>query len=87
MQRSIFSEAEGEDILSWLNKFEFIASNNNLTEKKQGCLISMYLDKPTLIYYNSLREQTKASQQLVKQAFRTQDHSADNGSSILNHTF
>ena len=66
MQPSIFSEAEGEDILSWLNKFEFIAANNNLIKEKQGCLISMYFDKPTLSTKNAIyKEQIKNTGKLL----------------------
>ena len=44
MQPSIFTGAEGEDILSWLNKFELIAAKNKWTEEKQDCSIPLYLD-------------------------------------------
>ena len=78
IQPSIFTGAEGEDILSWLNKFELIAANSNWNDEKQGRSVPMYLDKSELIYYNSLPEQTKANQQLVKQTLRIQYHSPIN---------
>lgn len=68
--------AEGEDILSRLNKFKLIATNNNWTKEKQDCSIPLYLDKSALIYCNSLPEQATANQQFVKQALRTQYHSS-----------
>ena len=77
MHPSIFTGVEGEDTFSSLNKFEFIAAINNWNEEKEGLSIALYLDKPTLIYYNSLPEQTKVNQQLVKQALRTQCCSPD----------
>ena len=75
MQPSIFTGVEGEDILSWLNKFEFIVANNDWTEEKQGCSIPLYLDKAALFYYNSMPEQRKTNKQLVKPALKTQYHS------------
>ena len=77
MHPSIFTGAEGEDTFSSLNKFELIAAINNWNEEKEGLSIALYLDKPTLIYYKSLPEQTKANQQLVKQALRTRCCSPD----------
>lgn len=71
MHPSIFTGMEGEDIFSPLNKFELLAAINNWNEEKEGLSIAMYLDKPTIIYYNSLPEETNTNQQLVKQALRT----------------
>ena len=45
VQASIFAVAKGEDILSWLNKFDLIAAINNWTEEKQGHSTPLYLDK------------------------------------------
>ena len=75
IQTLIFTGTEGEDILSWLKKFELTVANNKQTEEKQGLPIPLYLDKSALFYYNLLPEQTKANQQLVNETLRMQDHS------------
>ena len=72
MQPSIFTRAKGEIILSSLNKFELRAANNNWDEEEEDLSIALYLDNSSLIYYNSLSEQTKANQQLRKSGLRIQ---------------
>ena len=66
MQPSRFNGAETEDIFSWLNKFELIATNNKSAVEQRGRSIPLHQDKSALIYYNSLSEQAKANQQLIK---------------------
>lgn len=72
MQPSIFTIAKGEIILSSLNKFELRAANNNWNEEEEDLSIALYLDNSSLIYNNSLSEQTKANQQLGKSGLRIQ---------------
>lgn len=77
MQPSVFTRAKGEIILSSLNKFELRAANNNWNEEEEDLSIALYLDNSSLIYHNSLSEQTKANQQLGKSGLRIQYLSPD----------
>ena len=72
MQPSIFTRAKGEIIGYSLNKFELRAANNNWNEEEEDLSIALYLDNSSLIYYNSLSEQTKVNQQLRKSGLRIQ---------------
>ena len=77
MHPKVFTGTEGEDIIIWLDKFERIARNNRWNEEKQAHSIPLYLDKTALIFYENLQAETKANQQLVKDALRAQYHSQD----------
>ena len=75
MQSSVFTGAEGEDVLSWLNKFEITAASNNWDEGKQCRSISLYFDKSALFCYTNCQNKKEiANQHLLKQSLKTRIH-------------
>ena len=59
IQPAIFTGADNDNILEWLENFQRIANHNSWNDAKQLSVIPVYLQKSALTFYRSLPDATK----------------------------